>query len=246
MSRLLKVDPAKAPALDPLPLGDSSAIQVGEPVVAIGNPLGFDFSVTSGIVSATSRNLQSPNNSVIPNGIQTDAAINEGNSGGPLIDASGHVIGINEQIASQSGGNQGLGFAVPINTAVSVMQQLQTTGKVTYAYLGVQGQTITSDIASALGLKQTEGVLVAAVGNRSPAAKAGIKGGSQQANLQGQPYVVGGDVITAVDGKTLAGVDDLAAAILQHKPGDTVTLTVVRSGKTQDVKVTLAERPTSS
>ena len=230
---LLKVDPAKAPALDPLPLGDSSAVQVGEAVVAIGNPLGYDFSVTSGIVSATNRNLQSPNGSVIPNGIQTDAAINEGNSGGPLIDASGHVIGINEQIASQSGGNQGLGFAVPINTAVNVMKQLEATGEVTYVYLGVQGQTITSDIAGALGLSQNEGVLVAAISDGSPAAKAGIKGGSQQTDLQGQLYVVGGDVITAMDGETLAGMDELGAAIMKHKPGDTVTLTVVSGGKTR-------------
>jgi S1-C subfamily serine protease len=243
---LLKVDPAKAPALDPLPLGDSSAVQVGEAVVAIGNPLGYDFSVTSGIVSATNRNLQSPNGSVIPDGIQTDAAINEGNSGGPLIDATGHVIGINEQIASQSGGNQGLGFAVPINTAASVMKQLQATGKVTYAYLGVQGQTITSDIAGALGLKQTQGVLVAVVSDGSPAAKAGIKGGTQQSDLQGQLYVVGGDVITAMDGQKIASMDELAAAILEHRPGDTVTLTVVSGGKTKDVQVTLAERPSSS
>jgi S1-C subfamily serine protease len=243
---LLKVDPAKAPALDPVPLGDSSAVQVGEAVVAIGNPLGYDFSVTSGIVSATNRNLQSPNGSVIPDGIQTDAAINEGNSGGPLIDASGQVIGINEQIASQSGGNQGLGFAVPINTAASVMKQLQATGKVTYAYLGVQGQTITSDVAGALGLSQNEGVLVAAVSESSPAAKAGIEGGSQQTDLQGQLYVVGGDVITAMDGKTLASMDELGAAILKHKPGDTVTLTVVSGGKTSDVKVALVERPSSS
>jgi len=243
---LLKVDPAKAPALDPLPLGDSSAVQVGEAVVAIGNPLGYDFSVTSGIVSATNRNLQSPNGSVIPDGIQTDAAINEGNSGGPLIDASGQVIGINEQIASQSGGNQGLGFAVPINTAVGVMEQMQATGKVTYAYLGVQGQTITSDIAGALGLSQNEGVLVAAVSDGSPAAQAGIKGGSQQTDLQGQLYVVGGDVITAMDGESLASMEELGAAIMQHKPGDTVTLTVVSGGKTKDVTVTLVERPSGA
>ena len=139
---VLKVDPAKAPTLNPLELGRSSTAQVGEPVVAIGNPLGYDFSLTSGIVSATDRNLQSPNGSTISNGIQTDAAINEGNSGGPLIDSSGKVIGINEQIASQSGGNQGLGFAVPIDTAAAVMAQIEKTGKATYAWLGVSGQTV--------------------------------------------------------------------------------------------------------
>jgi S1-C subfamily serine protease len=242
---LLKVDPAKAPTLLALPLADSDAVQVGEPVVAIGNPLGYDFTVTSGIVSATDRNLQSPNGSVIPNGIQTDAAINEGNSGGPLINAAGEVIGINEQIASQSGGNQGLGFAVPINTARGVMEQLQTSGKVTYAWLGIQGQSVTSDVAAALGLKVDGGVLIAAVTNDSPAAKAGLKGGSQQSQLQGQTYVAGGDVITAIDGETVGGMEDLVAIINQHKPGDTVTLTVVSGGSTKDVQVTLTERPAS-
>ena len=242
---LLKVDPAKAPALDPLPLGDSSKVAVGEPVVAIGNPLGYDFSVTSGIVSATNRQLQSPNGSVISDGIQTDAAINEGNSGGPLIDATGHVIGINEQIASQSGGNQGLGFAVPINTAVSVMKQLQQTGKVTYAYLGISGQTVTSDVANALGLKADSGVLVASVASGSPADKAGLKGGSQQQTLQGQTYVVGGDIITGFDGKAVTSIEGLIADINQHKPGDKVTLTVVSNGSTDQVDVTLTQRPST-
>jgi S1-C subfamily serine protease len=242
---LLKVDPSKAPALAPVPLGDSSKVAVGEPVVAIGNPLGYDFSVTSGIVSATNRQLQSPNGSVISDGIQTDAAINEGNSGGPLIDASGHVIGINEQIASQSGGNQGLGFAVPINTAVSVMKQLQQSGKVTYAYLGIEGQTVSTDVASALGLKADSGVLIATVASGSPAAKAGLKGGSQQQTLQGQAYVTGGDIITAFDGQAVTSIEGLIADINQHKPGDKVTLTVVSGGSTKQVDVTLTQRPSN-
>ena len=240
---LLKIDPAKAPALLPLALGDSDAVQVGEPVVAIGNPLGYDFTVTSGIVSATDRNLQSPNGSVIPNGIQTDAAINEGNSGGPLINAAGEVIGINEQIASQSGGNQGLGFAVPINTAKSVVEQLKTSGKMTYAWLGIQGQTVTADVAGALGLKVDSGVLIAAVTKDGPAAKAGLKGGSQQTQLQGQTYVAGGDIITAIDGQAVGSMEDLIAVINQHQPGDTVTVTVLSGGSSKDVQVTLAERP---
>ena len=243
---LLKVDPNKTPALDPLVLGDSSKVLVGEDVVAIGNPLGFDFSLTSGIVSATNRNLQSPNGAVISNGIQTAAAINEGNSGGPLIDSSGKVIGINEQIASQSGGNQGLGFAVPIDTASNVMSQLRKTGKVTYAYLGVEGQTITSDIATALGLKQTEGVLIASVEANSPAAKAGIKGGKTQTAIQGQIFVTGGDVITAIDGKAVTSMDELAAAITAHKPGDKVKITVVSGSSTREVTATLAARPANS
>jgi S1-C subfamily serine protease len=240
---LLKVDPSQTGTLDPLVLGDSSQVQVGESVVAIGNPLGFDFTLTEGIVSATNRNLQSPNGSVISNGIQTDAAINEGNSGGPLIDASGKVIGINEQIASQSGGNQGLGFAVPIDAAVNAMTQLRQTGTVKYAWLGIQGQTITSDVAKALGLKASQGVLVAQVTSGSPAAKAGIVGGQHQTTLQNQVYVTGGDIITAIDGKPLSSMDELAAAINTHKPGDTVTLSVISGSSTKDVKVMLAVRP---
>jgi putative serine protease PepD len=243
---LLKVDPAQAPKLVVLQLGDSSKVQAGEAVVAIGNPLGYDFSVTSGIVSATSRNLQSPNGSVIPNGIQTDAAINEGNSGGPLIDSSGKVIGINEQIASQSGGNQGLGFAVPIDSAAKVMAQLKTSGTVSYAYLGVSGQTLSADISKALGVNVSQGVLVAQVATGSPAAKAGIKGGSHQTAIQGQTYVTGGDVIEAIDGASVASAEDLAAAILQHKPGDTVTVTVLRGGSTVQIKATLAQRPSGT
>jgi len=240
---LLKVDPAKAPALNPLPLGDSSKAQVGEPVVAIGNPLGFDFSLTSGIVSATDRNLQSPNGSTISNGIQTDAAINEGNSGGPLIDSSGRVIGINEQIASQSGGNQGLGFAVPIDTAASVMSQIEKTGNVTYAWLGVSGETVSPDVAGALGLNVSQGVLVAGVESGSPAAKAGIRGGQRQVALQNQVYVTGGDVITQIDGRAVSSNEQLSSIILSHKPGDQVTVTVVRGSSTTTLKVTLGTRP---
>jgi S1-C subfamily serine protease len=242
---LIKVDPAKAGTLDPIPLGDSSTVQPGEAVVAIGNPLGYDFSITEGIVSATNRNLQSPNGSIIANGIQTDAAINEGNSGGPLIDSSGKVIGINEQIASQSGGNQGLGFAVPIDSAANVIDQLKKTGTVTYAWLGIEGQTISPDIAKALGLKTSAGVLVANVTAGSPAAAAGIKGGSKQQALQGQVYVVGGDIITALDGQALTSMEQLAAAIAAHKPGDQVALTVVRGASTGTVKVALSQRPDS-
>jgi len=242
---VLKVDPAKAPRLMPLKLGDSASVEVGEAVVAIGNPLGYDFSVTSGIVSATNRNLESPNGSVIADGIQTDAAINEGNSGGPLIDSSGKVIGINEQIASQSGGNQGLGFAVPIDTARDVLQQIEAKGSVSYGYLGIQGQTLTSDVARALGLTASDGVLVAAVDPGSPAADAGLRGGSAQLILQGQMYVTGGDVITALDGVPVASVEDFLAALNKRQAGDSVTLTVLRSGRTMDMKATLGQ-PSSS
>jgi len=239
---VIKVDPG-AVTLNPLPLGDSSKVTVGEPVVAIGNPLGYDFSITSGIVSATGRSLQAPNGQTIPNGIQTDAAINQGNSGGPLIDGDGQVIGINEQIASQGGGNDGLGFAVPINTAIRSLDQLRATGKVQYAWMGVGLQTLTSDVASTFNMKTQGGALVEKVYPDSPAATAGIQAGDQTVTVQGQQFTIGGDVITAADGQTIASADELIAFLTQKKPGDKVTLTIERDGKTQDVTVTLAERP---
>jgi putative serine protease PepD len=217
-------------------------VQVGEPVVAIGSPMGLSFSVSAGIVSATGRTLQSPTGAVIPGGIQTDAAINTGNSGGPLIDSSGKVIGINTMIASHSGGSQGLGFAVPMNTAVKVMEQLKTGGTAGQAYLGVSGQTLTADLAAALGMSVSQGVLVAEVASGSPAAKAGIVGGSRQVVIQDQTYMTGGDVITAIDGKAVTSAEGLVAVIGQHKPGDAITLTVVSAGQTKQVPATLSAR----
>ncbi len=239
---LLKIDRDEAGDLTVLPLGDSDKVQVGEQVVAIGNPLGYDFTLTTGVVSALDRELQSPNGSIISNGIQTDAAINSGNSGGPLINASGEVIGINEQIASQSGGNQGLGFAVPINTAVKVMEELKDDGEVDYAWLGISGQTLTADVASALGI-DGEGVLVAEVVDGSPAAEAGLRGGSTETSVQGQPYVIGGDVIAAIDGEQMNSMEELAGTISAHAPGDQIELAVVRDGEKSDVTVTLGEKP---
>jgi len=239
---VIKVDPGGVD-LRPLPLSDSSAVQVGEPVVAIGNPLGYDFSITSGIVSAIGRTLKEPNGQAIPNGIQTDAAINPGNSGGPLIDNAGRVIGINTMIASQSGGNQGLGFAVPINTAIRSLEQLKKGGTVQYAWLGVGLQTVTPEVAKAAGLTTQSGALVTSVYPDSPAAKAGIKGGSKTVAVGGQQLPVGGDVITAADGQPIASSDELVAFLSTKNPGDTVTITIERNGKTQDVTATLAARP---
>jgi S1-C subfamily serine protease len=241
---VIKVDPNKVD-LNPLPLGDSDSVQVGEAVVAIGNPLGYDFSITSGIVSATGRSLQAPNGQTIPNGIQTDAAINQGNSGGPLINGSGKVIGINEQIASSGGGNDGLGFAVPINTAIRSLEQLKTNGKVTYAWMGVGLQTLTSDVASTFNMKTQGGALVESVSPGSPAAKAGIKGGDREVTVQGEQFTVGGDVIVKVDNTEIKTADDLIAFLGTKKPGDTVTVTVERNGQTEDLQVTLATRPSN-
>jgi S1-C subfamily serine protease len=241
---VIKVDPGKVD-LKPLPLGDSDKVIVGESVVAIGNPLGYDFSITSGIVSATGRSLQAPNGQTIPNGIQTDAAINQGNSGGPLIDTSGKVIGINEQIASSGGGNDGLGFAVPINTAIRSLEQLKSNGKVQYAWMGVGLTTLTSDIASMFNMKTQGGALVEQVSPGSPAAKAGIQGGDKTVTVQGQQFTIGGDVIVKADNTEIKTADDLIAFLGTKKPGDTVTVTIERDGKTQEVKVTLVERPSN-
>ena len=213
--------------------------------MAIGNPLGYDFSITSGIVSATGRSLQAPNGQTIPNGIQTDAAINQGNSGGPLIDNQGRVIGINEQIASPGGGNDGLGFAVPINTAIRSLEQIKTSGKVHYAWMGVGLKTLTSDIAGMFNMQTQGGALVRAVSPDSPADKAGIQGGDQTVTVQGEQFTIGGDVIVKVDDTEIKTADDLIAYLGTKKPGDTITVTVERDGKTEEISVTLAERPSN-
>ena len=241
---VINVDPGKV-ELKPLPTGDSDDVQVGEAVVAIGNPLGYDFSITSGIVSATGRSLEAPNGQTIPNGIQTDAAINQGNSGGPLINGAGKVIGINEQIASSGGGNDGLGFAVPINTAMRSLEQIKANGKVTYAWMGVGLQTLTSDVAGTFNMKTQGGALVEQVSPGSPAAKAGIQGGDQTVDVQGQQFTIGGDVIVKADNTTIKTADDLIAFLGTKRPGDTITVTVERDGQTKDLQVTLAERPSN-
>ncbi|MFL5907169.1 MAG: S1C family serine protease [Solirubrobacterales bacterium] len=238
---LLKVGDTKG--VQPLPLGDSSKVQVGDPVVAIGNPFALDRTVTSGIVSALQRQIQAPNGFSISDVIQTDAAINPGNSGGPLIDGAGQVIGINSQIESQSGGNEGVGFAVPIKTAADVISQLENGGSVHRAYLGITGGDITPDIAHALNLPVTQGVLIERVLGGGPAGDAGIKGATGQATIAGQTFPVGGDIITKVDGKPIAGMDDVISAVNDHEPGDEITLTIFSGGNQHDVTVKLGDRP---
>jgi S1-C subfamily serine protease len=238
---LLKVDDTDG--ANPVPLGDSSKVQVGDPVVAIGNPFGLDRTVTTGIVSALQRQIQAPNGFSISDVIQTDAAINPGNSGGPLIDGAGQVIGINSQIESQSGGNVGIGFAVPIKTAADVVSQLENGGEVQRAYLGITGGDITADIAQALNLPVQQGVLVEQALNGGPAADAGVKGATGQATIGGQTVPIGGDIITKVDGKQVTGMDDVISAVNEHKPGDEITLTVWRDGQQRDVTVKLGDRP---
>ncbi len=240
---VVRVHAAPGITLNPLPLGDSDTVRVGEPVVAIGNPLQLQFTLTSGIVSALHRDLSPQAGTNIFDGIQTDAAINPGNSGGPLIDANGRVIGINESIASTTGANEGLGFAVPILTARNSYRQIVKTGHVTYPWMGVTLETLTPDLAKTLGYKVSEGALVSAVMAGGPASAAGIRGGSSTVTVQGQQFTVGGDVITAVNGRHVASADDLVKAVAAYKPGDTVTLTINRQGTPSTVKVKLGTRP---
>ena len=242
---VLKVDP-KGLDLKPLPLGDSSKLEVGDTVVAIGSPFGLDQTVTTGIVSALQRQIQAPNNFQISNVIQTDAAINPGNSGGPLLDANGEVVGINSQIATSGGsqGNVGIGFAVPIDKVKEVLPQLEKSGKVDYAYLGVSTQSLSPAYASRFnlgGFKQ--GALVACVVNGGPAAKAGMRAGTDTAVLNGEEFPLGGDLIIKIDGKSVKNSEDVAAIVLTKKPGDSVSVTVVRDGKQRTLTAKLGTRP---
>jgi S1-C subfamily serine protease len=242
---LLKV---KAPAGEehPLPLGDSSKVQVGDPVVAIGNPFGLDRTVTAGIVSALQRQIQAPSGFSISHVIQTDAAINPGNSGGPLIDSAGEVIGINSQIQTggSGDGNVGIGFAVPINTAREVVEEIEKNGKVEHAYIGITGGNITPAIAKALKLPVERGVLVNEVVKGSPADKAGLEGGNTEATIEGAQVNLGGDIITEVNGDKVSSMEDIVNAVNSAKPGEKMELTVIRgSDETKHVTVTLGVRP---
>jgi len=243
---LLKVN-APEDQLHPLALGDSSKMRVGDPVVAIGNPFGLDRTVTSGIVSALQRQIQAPNGFSIDHVIQTDAAINPGNSGGPLINAKGEAIGINSQIETGGGsnGNVGIGFAIPINTAREVVNEIEKNGKVEHAYLGINGGSITPALAKAVNLPVEKGVLVAEVVKGGPADKAGLKGGSTEATIEGASFKLGGDIITEIDGKEVDSMEQLIEAVNSAKPGDKMELTVLRHGETKQVDVTLGNRPNS-
>jgi S1-C subfamily serine protease len=240
---VLKVDPDGVD-LQPMPLGDSSSVEVGDPLIAIGNPFGtYTRTVTTGIVSALQRRLQAPNGFQIENVIQTDAAINPGNSGGPLIDADGRVIGINSQIATGgSQGSVGIGFAVPINTVKELLPTLKRGEQVERAYLGVTVIGVTDDLARDLNLGANEGALVQSVAKDSPADKAGLQVGK---TTTGDGVVAGGDLIVEIDGKKVKTSDDVPAAILDKKPGDEVKITFYRGDDRKTVDVDLAKRPKS-
>ena len=241
---VLEVDPSGA-NLHALPLADSDEVRVGDPAVAIGNPFGLDRTATAGIVSAIQREISAPNGFTISDVIQTDAPINPGNSGGPLLDATGRVVGINSQIeAGAGGGNVGIGFAVPINTASDVAKQILDGGEVQHAFLGITGADLTSEIADVLNLSIERGALVQEVVPGGPADDAGIEGGSAEVTLEsGQPVKAGGDVITAVDGEQVSGMDDVIAIVNAKQPGDGAELTLVRGGDERTVTVELGDRP---
>ena len=245
---LLKID-VPADQQHPLELGNSAQVQVGDSVVAIGNPFGLDRTVTAGIVSALQRQIQAPNGFSISHVIQTDAAINPGNSGGPLIDAEGKVIGINSQIQTGGGseGNVGIGFAVPINTAREVVEQLEEHGEVKHAYIGISGGSITPALAKALKLPVDKGILVNEVVKDSPADKAGIEGGDTNATIEGAKVTLGGDIITEVDGKPVESMEEVIDAVNGAEPGDEMDLTLLRGdNETKRVTVTLGVRPKSA
>lgn len=241
---VLKVDPGKIKNARPVPLGDSSAAQVGDPVVAIGNPFGFTRTVTTGIVSAVAREIRAPNGFSISNVIQTDASINPGNSGGPLMDAEGRVIAINSQIATGGGsGSVGIGFAIPINTAKRLLPRLREGGAIDRAYLGIVMSPITPDVARDLNLPTSEGALITCVANPGPARKAGLRGG-RTGTATG--IEAGGDLIVAVDGKKTVAPEDVSAAIADNKPGDIVTVTYYRGDDRRTTRVELGKRPADS
>jgi len=240
---ILKVDPDDA-ELQPLPLGDSSETEVGDAVVAIGNPFGYTRSVTTGIVSAKQRQIEAPSGFSIENVIQTDASINPGNSGGPLLDAEGRVIGINSQIATGgSQGSVGIGFAVPIDTVKELLPQLKRGDEIERAFLGIEMIGVTEDIARDLNLAADEGALIQRVTEDGPADKAGLRDGGTQL---GEQLSAGGDLIVEVDGQKVADSDDVPAAIADNKPGDKVEVVFYRGDDRKTVEVELGERPSSA
>jgi S1-C subfamily serine protease len=244
---VLQVD-AHARALTPLPLGNSDTVHVGDSVVAIGNPFGYDRTVTTGIVSALQRVIQAPNSYSIDHVIQTDAALNKGNSGGPLLDARGEVIGVNSQIStggSGTSGNVGIGFAVPINTVKTVAAQLISSGHVNHPYIGITAQPVSKTAAKLFHLPVSHGLLVAGVQPGSGAAKAGLRPAKQSATLAGETYPLGGDLIATVDGAPLYTIDQLRDAIANKQPGDEVKLGVYRGSDRRTVTVKLGRQPTT-
>jgi len=230
----------KAPDLQAATLGDSRRLQVGQTVYAIGNPFGLSGTLTKGLVSSI-RQIREPDGSAIDDAIQTDAAINPGNSGGPLLNRTGEVIGINTMIASSVGQSAGIGFAIPINTAKAVLDDLVTLGRVRRPALGVRTLPIGPELADQLGLASDYGLLLVQVLPGSAADRAGLRGGTERAYISNYPVMVGGDLLVAVDGERVESQQDLAQIMNKHRAGDTVRMTVYRGKRKMEVNVALGE-----
>jgi S1-C subfamily serine protease len=239
---LLKIDP-KGLRLRPLPLGESSSVEVGEPVAAIGSPFGEQQSLSVGVVSAVDRSIESLTDFRISGAIQTDAAINPGNSGGPLVDGEGKVIGVNQQIKSTSGGGEGVGFAVPVDAVKRSLEMLRNGGEARYAYLGVSSVELYPQLVDRFELEVAKGAWVQTVNPGGPAERAGIRGGGSPVPFQAEAFRPGGDVITKVDGKPVESSAQLAEVIAAYEPGQKVPLEIHRDGETREIEVTLGERP---
>jgi 2-alkenal reductase len=241
---VIKVDP-KVHALAPVPLGDSSRVVVGEPVAAIGSPFGNENSLAVGVVSATQRSIESLTSQYnLVDAIQVDAPINHGNSGGPLFDARGRVIGINAQIRSDSGNAEGVGFAVPINAAKRSMTQLLASGKVSYAYVGITSEDLTPGIARRFGYPVKYGAVITSVRPGSPGARAGLRGGSDERDFNGVAFTYGGDVLVAVDGLPVRSANDVVRLVSEQlRPGQVSSFTIVRNGARRRLQVVLGTRP---
>jgi S1-C subfamily serine protease len=239
---LLRIDP-RGLELTPLELGTTKGLEVGAPVAAIGSPFGEVQSLSVGVISALDRSIESLTNFKIGDAVQTDAAINHGNSGGPLLDRHGKVIGINAQIQSTGGGGEGVGFAVPVDTVRRSLSQLRETHRVRYAYLGVSSIDLYPQLARALGFGARRGALVAKVEGDGPADDAGIEAGGDEIDFQGQDGIPkGGDAIVAIDGEPVETSSDIGDLLAAHRPGDRVTVELVRGARSRAVAVTLGER----
>jgi S1-C subfamily serine protease len=239
---LLEIEP-EGFALHPLQLGNDSDLVVGQPVAAIGSPFGEQQSLSVGVVSATDRSVESLTKFQIEGAIQTDASINPGNSGGPLLDAGARVLGINEQIETDSGSNSGVGFAVPVSAIKRSIAQLEEKGEAEYSFIGVTTQSLYPQLARKLGLDTDYGGLLAEVVPGGPADKAGLRGGDGTLRFQAATYETGGDVILSIEGHKVVTPDALARIIALHEPGDRVTLEILRDGKHEEIEVTLGKRP---